>query len=218
MIFSEKTLSVLKNFSTINSSMLFRKGNIVRSISQQKTILAKEQIDENIERDFAIYDLSRFLGVLSLFNAPEIVLGENSATIVADGQKLVYVYADASTFATPPDKELTLPVPEVMFNLKSADLLKVQRAGHVLQLPEVAVAGDGSTIRLKAIDTKNPTADSFSIDVGETDQTFNVVFKSENLKMLPNDYDLSITSKGISRFEYGTLVYMVANEASSSFN
>jgi gp45 sliding clamp, C terminal len=205
MIFSEKTLAVLKNFSSINSSMLFRRGNIVRSISPQKTILAKEQIDENIERDFAIYDLSKFLGVLSLFNAPEIVLGENSATIVANNQKLVYVYADASTFATPPDKELTLPVPEVMFNLKSADLLKVQRAGHVLQLPEIAVAGDGSTIRLKAVD-------------GETDKTFNVVFKSENLKMLPNDYDLSITSKGISKFECGTLVYMVANEASSSFN
>ena len=217
MNFSENTLAVLKNFSSINSGMLFRTGNTVRTISPQKTIMAKAEVDDTFEQDFAIFDLPRFLGVLSLFEKPEIQLGVNSAVIVDDKRKLVYTYADVSTFATPPSKDVTFPVPEITFVLKAADLQKVQRTGNVLQLPEVAVVGNGSTISLKAYDSKNPTADSYSSVIGETDHTFNAIFKNENLKMIPNDYEVSISSRGISRFEAPKITYWVATEATSTY-
>ena len=217
MNFSDNTINVLKNFSSINSSMLFRSGNVLRTISPQKTIMAKAEVDESFERDFAIFDLPRFIGVLSLFDKPDVRVGEKEATIAADKKKLVYVYADPSTFATPPSKDVTFPIAEINFTLKAADLQKVQRAGQLLNLPEIAVSGDGSVISLKAYDSKNPTADSYSADIGETEHTFNAIFKNENLKMIQNDYDVSISSKGISRFIAPKITYWIATEATSTF-
>jgi hypothetical protein len=218
MKFSDKTISVLKNFSSINKSMLFRQGNTLRVISPQKNILAKADIDETFDRDFAIYDLPRFLGVLSLFDSPEVVINEKDATIIADKKKLVYVYADASSFATPPAKDVSLPLAEINMTLTNADLQQVQRAGSVMQLPEIAFVGDGKIISLKAVDMKNPTADSFVVEVGETDQTFNAVFKSENFKLMDATYEVSISSKGISQFAAGGMTYWIATEATSTFN
>ena len=218
MKFSDKTVSVLKNFSSINKSMLFRQGNTLRVISPQKNILAKADIDETFDRDFAIYDLPRFLGVLSLFDSPEVVINEKDATIIHDKKKLVYVYADASSFATPPVKDVSLPLAEITMTLTSADLQQVQRAGSVMQLPEIAFVGDGKSISLKAVDMKNPTADSFIVEIGETDQTFNAVFKSENFKLMDATYEVSISSKGISQFATTGMTYWIATEATSTFN
>jgi len=217
MNLSDTTLAVLKNFSSINSSILFREGNVVRTISPQKTIMASATIDETFNRDFAIFDLPRFLGVLSLFDKPELVLNNNDVTIVSDKRKLVYTYADASTFVTPPAKDITFPLADISFELKHEDLQKVQRAANVLQLPEIVVSGNGSTISLKAYDSKNPTADSYSSVIGETDINFNAIFKNENLKILPNDYTVDISSRGISRFNSSKVTYFIATEATSTF-
>jgi len=217
MILSEKTIKILQNFSSINQGMLFRKGNEVRSFSPQKTIMAKAVVDVTFDREFSIFDLPRFLGVLSLFNSPEIILGDSSATIVADNQKLVYVYADASTFVTPPAKDASFPIAEATFNLKADDLNKVKRAGLVMKLPEIAIAGDGETITMRAVDMKNPTADTFSVEVGKTDRTFNAVFRNEYFVMLPGDYEVSLSSKGISKFESSNLTYWIAIEANSTW-
>ena len=41
-------------------------------------------------------------------------------------------------------------------------------------------------------DKKNATGNSFSEPVGDTDKTFKVNLKVENLKMLPGDYDVKL--------------------------
>ena len=218
MKLSENTLAVLKNFSSINSGILFKSGNVVRTISPQKNIIGKAEIDESFDRDFAIYDLPRFLGVLSLFDAPEIVLAEKQVQITDGKKKLVYLYADASTFATPPDKDLKFPDTKITFTLKADDLAKVQRAGNVLQLPELALVGDGSTIALKAFDSKEPNGDAYNLEgLGETEEKFVAIFKNENLRMIPNDYEVSIASKGITRFVSKRVTYWVAQEQNSTF-
>jgi hypothetical protein len=47
MKLSEKTLSLLKNFSGINQSILFKKGNKLRTISVMKNILAEVEVEED---------------------------------------------------------------------------------------------------------------------------------------------------------------------------
>ena len=54
MKLSDKTLSVLKNFSSINQSILFKEGNKLRTISVMKNILAEATINEEFSRDFGI--------------------------------------------------------------------------------------------------------------------------------------------------------------------
>jgi len=218
MKFSDKTLSVLKNFSTINHGILFRSGSTLKTISPQKTIMANVDVEETFEKDFAIYDLPRFLGVLSLFDNPEIVLGENQATIVSDKRKLVYTYSDPTTFTTPPVKDVSFPETTIKFSLANEDLQKVQRAANVLQLPETIVSGDGSTIYLSADDSKTPSKDKYSVAIGTTTQVFNAVFKNENLKLLPSDYSVEISERGISRFTAEGIMYYIATEATSTFS
>ena len=74
MKLSESTLSLLKNFSTINQSILFKQGTKLRTISVMKNILAEATITEEIPKDFGIYDLNQFLNGLSLHQSPELDL------------------------------------------------------------------------------------------------------------------------------------------------
>jgi len=47
MKLSEKTLNILKNFSSINQSILVKQGNQLRTISVAKNILAEAEIKED---------------------------------------------------------------------------------------------------------------------------------------------------------------------------
>ena len=73
MKLSEKTLSLLKNFGSINQSILFKEGNKLRTISVMKNILAEAEIAEDIPQDFGIYDLNQFLNVSVFLNHPNLI-------------------------------------------------------------------------------------------------------------------------------------------------
>ena len=218
MKISESTLVILKNFAAINKSILVKPGSVLSTISEMKTIFAKATVQETFPAQFAIYELSKFLGVLSLFNDPEIEFNEKNMKISSGKQSLLYTYADASMIVTPPEKDITFPSPDIEFNVTQEELQRVVRSAGVLQLPEITVVGDGSVIRLCSGNSKNPSADTFMIDVGTTDKTFNMVFKAENaMKLISTDYNVKISSKGLSLFTSNTVSYYVPTESNSSF-
>lgn len=219
MKLSENTLNILKNFSAINPSILVKEGNVLSTISQQKSIFAKVNVEESFPRQFAIYELSKFLGVLSLFKDPEIELGDNQMTIKSGKQSLNYTYADPSMIVSPPEKEITMPDPDVEFSVSQEELQKLVRAAGVLQLPEIAVIGNGSSVSFSAINSKSPTADTFNVDLGATDKTFKMIFKAENIiKLMSTNYSVKISSKGIALFTSDTISYYIPTESNSSFS
>lgn len=217
MKLSSETVSLLKNYSTINPSVLFKQGNTLSTISAQRSIFAKAVIKEEVPQTFAIYELNKFLGVLSMFKDPELRFFDNYLEVFSGRQKVRYTYADPSTIITPPEKELTFPAPEVEFDLKADDLNAVIKALSVLSLPEIAIAGNGTDVEVQAVNSKNSTADNYSQGIGTTDKTFRVIVKAENLKFLNKDYHVSV-GKGILKFEAPEITYFVAAEANSTFN
>ena len=82
---SKTTLDVLKNFSTINSSIVFRQGSTVRTISNAENILAKFTGEEIFPTDFAIYDLSQFLSGISLFDNQSIEFTSGAGGLFKSG-------------------------------------------------------------------------------------------------------------------------------------
>jgi len=96
MKLSENTISVLKNFATINPSVLIKQGNTIATISPQRTILARATVEEEFPQQFAIYELAKFLGVLSLFKEPELEFGPQQVMITSGKQSVNYTYADPS--------------------------------------------------------------------------------------------------------------------------
>ena len=220
MKLSESTLSLLKNFSTINQSLLFKQGSRLRTISVMKNILAEVTIEEEFPKDFGIYDLGQFLNGLSLHNNPELDFANDNHVVIKEGRmRSQYFFADANVIITPPEKEMTLPSEDVSFELRTEQLDKLLKAAAIYQLPDLSVIGGAGVVKLVVRDKKNDTSNDFSIVVGETDKVFSFNFKVENIKILPGTYNVVVSSKLLSRFtcKNHDLVYYIALEPDSTF-
>jgi hypothetical protein len=216
MKLSKETVGLIKNFAGINSNLLLKSGNKLATISAQKNVMADAVVTETFP-DFGIYDLNEFLGAMSLFEDPELTFSDKWVTIEQGGNSIKYFAAEASVL-TAPQKAITFPDAEIEFNMSASMLSMVQRTASVLRASDVSIVGDGSTMSVVVGDKKNATGNSYNSVVGATDKKFKVNLKVENLKMLPGDYAVSVSSKKISRFKgAGDLVYYVAVEADSSF-
>jgi hypothetical protein len=218
MKLSDQTVEVLQNFSSINQSLLFKKGSKLRTVSPQKTVLAEVEVGDVFAQDFGIYDLGQFLSALSLIEDPDLDFGDNGMTIGdGNGTALDYRYADPSMIVTPPEKALTLPDVNATFTLSDENLKSVLQAARVLGVPEIIVKGEDGKITISAGDSKNSSMNSFSKAVGSTDEEFEHVFKVDNMKMMVLEYNVEISSKGISKFSTadGRVTYFVATESRS---
>ena len=220
MKLSDKTLSFLKNFSTINQSILFKQGTRLRTISVMKNILAEASIEEELPKDFGIYDLNQFLNGLSLHHNPDLDFANEGHVVIKEGRmRSKYFFADPQVIITPPDKEMTLPTEDVTFELSTEQLDKLLKAAAIYQLPDLTVEGGSGVVKIVVKDKKNDTSNSFSITVGETDKVFSFNFKVENIKILPGTYDVVVSSKLLSRFNSKNhdLTYFIALEPDSTF-
>ena len=219
MFLTQETVNILKNFSTINQSILIKPGKKLRSMSNMKNVLAESEITEEFDRQVAIYDLPQFLNCLSLIQGAEIQLDDNSITITDGTNSIDYRYSDPSVINAPPDKELKLPSEDVCVVLTEEHLDVVKKASAVLQIPDVSLIGDGDNIYLTVRDKKNSGSNSYKILVGETSDVFQFNLKVENLRMVPSDYDVTISSKNLAKFvsHSRSLVYYIAIEPDSTY-
>ena len=221
MKLSDRTLNLLKNFSGINQSMLFKEGNKLRTISVMKNILAEANIAEDIPRDFGIYDLNQFLNGLNLHQNAELDFQNDGYVVIKEGRsRSKYFFADPNVIVTPPEKSISLPSEDVCFTLDTNQLDKLLKAAAVYQLPDLSAVGEAGVVKLVVRDKKNETSNDFSVIVGETDNEFSFNFKVENIKIIPGSYDVVVSKKLLSRFKSTQydLTYYIALEPDSSFN
>ena len=220
MNLSDNTLGILKNFAGINNSILVKEGNQLRTISVMKNILAEAEIPEDFPRQFGIYDLNQFLNGLSLHQKPDLDFEKESYVTISEGRRKVkYFFADPQVIIAPPEKEITLPTEDICFQLESVTLEKLLKASAVYQLPDLSAVSENGQIKLIVHDKKNDTSNEFAIVVGETDRVFSFNFKIENIKIIPGQYDVVISSKLLSRFVNNdlNLTYYIALEPDSTF-
>ena len=221
MKLSDKTINLLKNFSTINQSILFKQGSKLRTISVMKNILAEATVEEEFPKDFGIYDLPQFLNsVVVLYNNAEFDFANENHVVIKEGRmRSKYFFADPSVIVTPPEKTLTLPSEDVTFDVSTEQLDKLLKAASLYQLSDLAVVGGDGVVKLLVRDKKNDASNDFSIVVGETNDVFSFNFKVENIKILPGNYEVVVSSKLLSRFtsKNQDLTYYIALEPDSTF-
>lgn len=218
MKLSKPTVALLKNFATINSNILLKAGSSLQTISGMKAIVASVTVEEAFPQDFGIYDLNDFLSSYSMFTDAELTFSDKFVKM-SEGNSVTRYYASSPEVLTTPKKAITFPEADVTFNLSTDLLGSIMKSSSVLRAPDVSFIGAEGTLSLLVTDKKNPTANSYEVTVGKTESVFNVNLKVENLKFIPGDYVVSISSKKISRFQstVGDLVYFVAVEADSTF-
>jgi len=223
MELSENTLNVLKNFSGINQNMMIRTGNTIKTISEARTVLATAHVSEEFPIDFGIYDLNEFIGVLNLVDTPRLAF-KDEYVIVNDstGRSQVKYFFSSEDTLTTPQKDLNMPETNVKFTLTNDTMNKIKRAASTLGHSEVSISGQDGVLSLSVVDSQNMTSNAFSIDVDgdfEKDSVFNFILSINNLKILPGDYEVAISSKLISQFSHTSLdvKYWIALEKSSTF-
>lgn len=217
MKIDKNTLVVLKNFSKINPSIIVNEGNTLKTVSTSKTIMGKAVVSTMFEKKFAIYNLDRFLSTLNLFNEPELTFHEKFVQIDDSNRSVNYTYADESVIIKAPEKDISLPTEDVKVTVTNSDYKDVEKALSVLSLPEIVISGDGEHVYLQAVDTKNPSGDVYSVTIGQTSKKFRAIFKAENIKVLPEDYEVTVCSKGISLWKSDKVEYFIAVETTSTF-
>lgn len=220
MKLSENTINILKNFSTINQGLAIKTGQVLRTISKQQNVLAKAVVSESFSDEIVIYDLNRFLGVITSLNSPEISVS-NKKLFIRDGDnETVYGLSDEAMIVSPPVKDLKVENAEVNFALSKSDLQQVLKISGIMSLPNIAVTGNGDKIKFSTLNAMDNESDTFSIDVASTKANFKFIFNTENLKLVPGNYNVSISSKGISHFKntVDNIEYWIATEAGSSYD
>ncbi len=220
MKLSDTTISVLKNYSSINQNLKINAGNSLSTMSAMKNIVAQAKVEETFEKDVAIYDLNEFLAAMSLFDKPKLDFQDEYVMMGSDDDatSLKYWYSDPSVVTTV-TKEITMPEPEVSFTLASEELSNITKAAAVIGVPDMVLENGV----LKVTDKKNQTANAFSMDVvlgSQNDDTdYKFWFKVENLKLMAGTYDVSVSSKNISHFKNKNVdvEYFIALEPESYY-
>ncbi len=224
MKLSKKTIEILKNFSSINSNILVEPGNVIKTISPVKNVMAQATVTEDFDCQFGIWDLNKLIGTISLFKDPEFFFEDKYVTIVgSNGTKVTYYYSEPKLLTTI-NKTITMPESVVTFDLINEDFAELQKAASVLQLPDLCLRSNNGSVELVALDKKDTGSNSYSMEVtthepiGDAD--FEFYFKVENLKLMPGDYTVEITEKVVSKFTHTKtdLCYWIALESDSTYN
>jgi len=219
----ENTLNVLRNFSGINQNIMIRSGNNIKTMSETRNMIATADVSEQFTKDFGIYDLNEFIGVMGLVDTPSLKF-EDDFVIVSDSSgrsKIKYFYAAEETLTTA-TKDVNMPEADVKFTLDNDTLNRLKKAASTLGHSEVSIKAKDGVLSLSVVENQNATSNAFSIDIdGEfkQDAVFNFIISISNLKILPGDYDVEISSKLITQFKNKELplTYWIALEKSSTY-
>jgi hypothetical protein len=216
MKLSDDMLSMMKNFSSINSSIVLRKGNVQRSMSSNKTVLVEAEFADDIPVDFGIYDLNQFLGNVMTLNNPDLTF-KADCVVMNDGKmKLEYHACSPTLIISPPDKDLVMKSVDVKFDITTDTLNKMLKLATMNNLPNLSIIGKNGKLVAMAHDKKADTSNTVMTDLCPYDgKDFDASFSVDNIKVISDDYTVEIMGSGFSKFTSKTrkLKYFVALES-----
>lgn len=221
MKISNETIGILKNFASINSNLTVKAGKRLRTVSPSKSIFVEATVAESFDKDFGIYDLNKFLAVISLFKDPIFDFQDKFVIISAENSNasVKYFYSDTNTLTTVPEG-LKVPAIKFQFDLTAKNFAELQKASSLLQVPDISVETNDKKVVMKVFDKSEPTTNNYTFEVADNKDSnnFKLMFKVENIKMIPANYSVNVTQK-FAQFKHESLslTYTVALESDSSW-
>ena len=206
---TEEAYATLVNFSTINSSIVFKKGNLIRTISNAENILGEYVSEEYIPQDFAIYDLSEFIsaiGICARDNSLPTLHFDNDDYVTIKGGNLSirYYFSDPQiTLKVAPEKEVKFPGSNISFTINQSDLKNLRDALAKFNLPEVLFRSRDGKVTVHGVDTENATSNTFWMDFpsGQSTGDFDLTLNTENLRVARNyDYHVKVSEHLLSEW------------------
>lgn len=214
MKLSQQTISILQNFQTLNPSIVLTPGNVIKTMT--KTTVAKATVSDSFPMKVGIYDLSKFLGILSLDKESDIEFNEKYMIIKQGRSKVKYSYCETSLILHP-EKDVKAFDVYVKFDLTPDTLQGVTKAMAILGFSEIEIRGEDGRLFISAVNTKNTASDVFSTEIGEVDKEFSAIIEAEKLKLIPATYTVTLGNEGLSHFKSDSVEYWIALSAKSNF-
>lgn len=219
MKLSEYTLDILKNFSTINSGVVLNPGILQTTMAEDLSIIVEAELEEITPEKFGIYDLNQFLGNINTLNNPELIFSSKVAVMDDGNTKLTYYSCAPSIIVAPPEgKSISIPNPDYVCVLTNATISKIKKIADMNRFPHISLVCKHGKVWLQAHDLKNDTSNyaSTPIEENSTTKDFFNTFKTENFKLIPDDYDVEVKNETFAIFTSKTkkLKYVIAMEAS----
>lgn len=219
MKLSKETISLLKNFASINPNLVITPGNTLKTITEAKSILASATIAETFDKTLGIYDLNEFVAALNLVEDPDVTVEDSTVVIAGSNTTVRYRLADPEIL-TKPTKNVNMPPADVKVTLTADVVNKIRKAAAVLGHVTVSLRSENGSIALAVVDPKNTAANSYIVDLGvKTTAKFNFDFLLSNFRFIDGDYQLEVSSRLISKWTATSsdLSYLVALEKSSAY-
>jgi len=216
MKITDRTLSILKNFADIGTHIIIKPGNILRVMGGGGSILAKAIVEDEFPCEIPIYELNKLLSSIALFHDPDIEFHSKYLTISSGNSKIKFTYADPEILESPPDGVLELEEVLETVRLTEEQLLSIDRTSKTLGLKEVSFESDGEDFYLKLIDAEGATANEFAIKIGNSSNKFKIVIPAKGLKMIPQNYDVTIEGRGFTYWKGDGIEYWIVASAEHS--
>jgi hypothetical protein len=219
---SKTTLAILKNFSSLNSNILVSPGNTIKTITPSMTGMAEATVEESFPLEFGIWDLNKFLGVISLFQNPNFIFDDKFVRIEGlNGTAVNYFYSSPNLLTTP-KKEVKMPKICAETELSQDAFSELSRASSILQLPDICFRSKNDSIYAIVCDLKDPTSNSCEVDLESSanGKDFSFNFKMDNIRLLGGNYKISFAKNVVATFENLDipLKYWFAMESTSTYN
>jgi hypothetical protein len=210
------TVNTLKNFSQINPSLVVNPGSEIVTMSPTKTISARMITEVVFDQPFCIYELSKFLGLISMLEEPDLMFSEKSVEIKSKSGNVNYTYADPTMVVAPITNKIDVENPVCSFTLNHTQLTNLIRAASVLQTDMIRLVSVGGKLKVGTTDSKDPTSHTFDLDIeGDIENDFTINVKTENVvKILPSEYNVTVSDRVI-QFHNSTHTYWIVSERSN---
>lgn len=218
MKLSDETIDILKSFSTINQSIMLKKGKVQRTICPDKVILAEVELEESIPQDFGIYDLNPFIASISMMNQPDLSFSDKNVIMKnsSDQWELTFGSCSPTIIQIPPEKNLVMNKIDVRLEMNSDMIQKMTRVAQINSWLYMTITGKNNVLTIIAHEKSNPDSGSLSKVIGSySGPEFDASFKISNLKIVPDDYDVEIMLNGFAKFisKNKPLKYFIALES-----
>lgn len=206
MRLSKETYNILKNFAAINSNILIKPGNSLKTVSSGKNIFVEAKVTEDFDVEVPIWDLNKFLGIISMFTNPDLEFHDTHVVITNGRSSVTYYYSEPSLL-TVPKSEMKMPNVVTQFELDEKDLNEILKASSVLQVSDLRMSGADGKFVISVDDSSQSTSNNFEIVIDEnyTGKDFEGTINVSEMKFIPGSYTVELTDTVVSKFTHKSL-------------
>ena len=220
MKISNETMAILSNFANINQNIFIAPGNMIKTKSPASTtVMAIAKVVEEFPTEVSIYELSKLLNVLNLFDAPDVEFSPAHLTVKQNRSSANFTYSNKALIDAIMDYDKNIKVvdPELSFTLTDDIFKRIQKSAKLFDVEYVNISSVDGVARLVASDAalSKDNANKFTVDIENPDvynDDISVNIKMDALRFIPGDYTVAISfieaggkKRAICRFKNLTL-------------